>query len=73
MTDKTRDGSRAPPAMKIAYAQLAASVVLFGLSFPILKIGLQASTPVWLAAGRTTLSALSAFVLLLALRRLRWP
>ena len=58
---------------RVAYAQLAASVVLFGLSFPILKIGLQASTPVWLAAGRTTLSALSAFALLLALGRLRWP
>ncbi|HZX88119.1 MAG TPA: DMT family transporter, partial [Reyranella sp.] len=30
-------------------------------------------TPVWLAAGRAGLSAISAFVLLLALRRLHWP
>ena len=58
---------------RTAYLQLAAAVVLFGLSFPILKIGLRASTPVWLAAGRASLSALTAFVLLAALRRLRWP
>ena len=58
---------------RIAYLQLAAAIVLFGLSFPILKIGLRASTPVWLAAGRASLSALTAFVLLAALGRLRWP
>jgi drug/metabolite transporter (DMT)-like permease len=60
-------------ANKIAYFQLAAAVVLFGLAFPIIKIGLAASTPVWLAAGRASLSALTAFALLAALRRLRWP
>jgi drug/metabolite transporter (DMT)-like permease len=58
---------------RTAYLQLAAAIVLFGLSFPILKIGLRASTPVWLAAGRASLSALTAFVLLAALGRLRWP
>jgi drug/metabolite transporter (DMT)-like permease len=56
-----------------AWFQLAATVVLFGLSWPIIKIGLTASTPVWLAAGRATCSALSAFVLLAALGRLQWP
>jgi drug/metabolite transporter (DMT)-like permease len=60
-------------AGRIAYFQLAAAVVLFGLAFPILKIGLEASTPVWLAAARASLSALTAFVLLAALGRLRWP
>ena len=58
---------------RIAYFQLAAAVVLFGLAFPVLKIGLEASTPVWLAAARASLSALTAFVLLAALGRLRWP
>jgi drug/metabolite transporter (DMT)-like permease len=58
---------------KIAYFQLAAAVVLFGLAFPVLKIGLEASTPVWLAAARASLSALSAFVLLAVLGRLHWP
>jgi drug/metabolite transporter (DMT)-like permease len=62
-----------PTVTRTAYFQLAASVVLFGLAFPVLKIGLEASTPVWLAAGRASLSALTAFVLLAALRRLRWP
>ncbi|UYN95103.1 MAG: DMT family transporter [Enhydrobacter sp.] len=58
---------------RIAWLQLAAAVVLFGLAFPVLKLGLTASTPVWLAAGRASLSALTAFALLAALRRLRWP
>jgi drug/metabolite transporter (DMT)-like permease len=60
-----------PP--KTAYLQLAAAVVLFGLAFPVLKIGLEASTPVWLAAARASLSALTAFALLAALGRLRRP
>jgi drug/metabolite transporter (DMT)-like permease len=59
--------------VKAAYVQLGAAVVLFGLAFPVLKIGLEASTPVWLAAGRASLSALTAFVLLMALGRLTWP
>src|ERR1700730_13285256 len=58
---------------RIAWLQLGASVVLFGLSWPAIKIGLSASTPVWLAAGRATLSAVSAFALLAALGRLGWP
>lgn len=62
-----------PSATRLAYFQLAAAVVLFGLAFPVLKIGLEASTPVWLAAARASLSALSAFALLAALGRLRWP
>ena len=30
--------------LKIAYLQLGATVVLFGLAWPIIKIGLSAST-----------------------------
>jgi drug/metabolite transporter (DMT)-like permease len=62
-----------PNVTRIAYFQLAAAVVLFGLAFPVLKIGLSASTPVWLAAARASLSALTAFVLLAAMGRLKWP
>jgi drug/metabolite transporter (DMT)-like permease len=58
---------------KIAYLQLGLAVILFGLTWPVIKIGLSAATPVWLAAGRASLSAASAFVLLAALRRLQWP
>jgi drug/metabolite transporter (DMT)-like permease len=58
---------------RVAWLQLAVSIVLFGLTWPVMKIGLLAGTPVWLAAGRATLSALTAFVLLAALGRLSWP
>ena len=58
---------------RIAYFQLALNVVLFGLSWPLIKIGLQAASPLWFAAARATLSASVAFVLLAFLGRLRWP
>ena len=58
---------------RVAWLQLGAVVVLFGLAWPIIKIGLGASTPVWMAAARATLSAATAFVLVAALKRLAWP
>jgi drug/metabolite transporter (DMT)-like permease len=58
---------------RTAWLQLAAAIVLFGLTWPVMKIGLLAGTPVWLAAGRATLSAFTAFALMAALGRLRWP
>lgn len=63
-------GARVPRA---AWLQLAANIVLFGLSWPIIKIGLEASTPLWFAAARATLSATTAFILLAFLGRLAWP
>src|SRR5205085_5580521 len=51
----------------------AANIILFGLSWPIIKIGLEASTPLWFAAARATLSATVAFALLACLGRLVWP
>jgi drug/metabolite transporter (DMT)-like permease len=50
-----------------------ANIVCFGLSWPIIKIGLEAASPIWFAAARATLSAVTAFVLLACLRRLAWP
>lgn len=58
---------------RIAWLQLATSIILFGLSWPIIKIGLEASTPLWFAAARATLSASTAFILLACLGRLAWP
>jgi len=58
---------------RTAYLQLAANIILFGLSWPIIKIGLEASSPIWFAAARATLSATTAFVLLGCLGRLVWP
>ena len=40
------------PVPRVAWLQLAANIVLFGLSWPIIKIGLEASTPLWFAAAR---------------------
>lgn len=58
---------------RIAWLQLGAVIVLFGFAWPVIKIGLGASTPVWMAAARATLSAITAFVLVAALKRLAWP
>jgi len=63
-------GAQIPRA---AWLQLAANIILFGLSWPIIKIGLEASTPLWFAAARATLSATTAFILLACLGRLAWP
>ena len=65
MTDK--------PIPRAAWLQLALTVVLFGLTWPVMKIGLAAGTPVWLAAARAGISALTAFALLATLGRLAWP
>jgi drug/metabolite transporter (DMT)-like permease len=56
-----------------AWLPLLAAIVLFGLTWPAMKIGLEAGTPIWLAAGRAGLSAVAAFGLLAALGRLAWP
>jgi len=58
---------------RAAYLQLGLNIVLFGLSWPLIKIGLQAASPLWFAAARATLSAATAFALLACLGRLRWP
>ena len=62
-----------PRASRVAWLQLGANIVLFGLSWPIIKIGLEASTPLWFAAARATLSATTAFLLMAWLGRLAWP
>ena len=62
-----------PDGRRVAYLQLAANIILFGLSWPIIKIGLEASSPLWFAAARATLSATVAFVLLASLGRMKWP
>ena len=55
------------------FLQLMLAIVLFGLTWPVMKIGLEAGSPVWLAAGRATLSATTAFLMLALLGRLKWP
>ena len=60
-------------ATRVAWLQLAATIVLFGLTWPAMKIGLVAGSPIWLAAARATLSSMTAFALLATLGRLAWP
>ena len=62
-----------PLVTRVAWLQLVATIVLFGLTWPMMKIGLEAGSPVWLAAGRATMSAITAFALLATLGRLSWP
>jgi drug/metabolite transporter (DMT)-like permease len=61
------------PNQRTAWLQLGAAVVLFGLTWPVMKVGLEACTPVWLAAGRATLSATTSFLMLALLGRLGLP
>lgn len=56
-----------------AFGLLALTVVLFGSSWPVMKVGLAGATPLWFAAARIGLSAVAAFLLLAALGRLRIP
>jgi len=67
------DSPRTARPLRVAYLQLGLNIVLFGLSWPMIKIGLQAASPLWFAAARATLSATMAFLLLALLGRLKWP
>ena len=60
-------------ASRAAYVQLGLNIVLFGLSWPMIKIGLQGGSPLWFAAARATLSATVAFILLALIGRLKLP
>lgn len=61
------------PSSRAAWLQLGLAIVLFGLTWPVMKIGLEAGSPVWLAAGRATLSATTSFLMLAFLGRLKVP
>lgn len=52
---------------------LVGVVVLWGANWPVMKVGLQSMPPVWFAAARMTLGALSLFAMLAVLGRLKLP
>jgi drug/metabolite transporter (DMT)-like permease len=57
-----------------AFGQLALVVVLFGVAWPVMKVGLEdGATPLWFATARAGLSAAASFALVLALGRWRLP
>lgn len=67
-------GSAAPPVSRgMAIFQLAVAILLFGLAWPAIKVGVAEMSPFTFSAWRGGLSALATFVLLGAIGRLRLP
>ncbi len=56
-----------------AYGLLAAIILLWGVNWPIMKVGIQYMPPVWFAAARVLLGCLCLFIFLAARNRLRLP
>ena len=48
-------------------------ILLWGVNWPIMKVGLQSITPLWFAVARVFLGAVSLFVLLAAAGQVRMP
>ncbi|MEQ8387540.1 MAG: DMT family transporter [Alphaproteobacteria bacterium] len=63
----------APHSRAVLIALFVAMILIWGMNWPIMKIGLQSITPLWFAGLRFGLGALSILVLLLVTRRLVWP
>ena len=69
-----RESAAPASGARHAFVQLVLAVALFGFSWPVMKTALEeGAAPLWLAAGRAGLSALTSFALLIALRRVRLP
>ncbi|MBL8703071.1 MAG: DMT family transporter [Alphaproteobacteria bacterium] len=52
---------------------LAMTVVLFGASWPVMKVALASATPLWFAAGRSVLISATVFAVLALRREARVP
>lgn len=52
---------------------LAAVVVLWGVNWPIMKVGVGVIPPIWFAVLRTSIGAASILGFLLVTRRFAWP
>jgi len=69
-----RESAAPASGARHAFVQLVLAIALFGFSWPVMKTALEdGAAPLWLAAGRAGLSALTSFALLIALRRVRLP
>lgn len=66
-------GEAAAPRRRGAFGLLGVSILLFGTSWPAMKLGMTGATPIWFAAWRAGLSTVAAFALLLAVGRPRLP
>ncbi len=57
----------------IGPAALVLSVVLLGTNWPVLKIALRGTTPLWFSSARLLFAGMLYTLLLAAQRRLMWP
>jgi len=62
-----------PPQQRRALFLLAVPVLLFGSGWPVNKLALAGTSPLWFATGRVILSALVSFALVVMMRQFRWP
>lgn len=60
-------------SQRAAAILMAVVILLLGLNWPILKLGLRGADPLWFATVRIFLAALAYTLLLVAQRRLAWP
>ena len=69
--------SPAPAAAALSRGQagslLAAIVLLWGVNWPLMKIGLADMPPLWFSTARMGMGAVVLFAVLAATRRLAWP
>jgi len=58
---------------RAAWLQLGGAILLFGLAWPAIKLGLTEATPLWFAVARVGLCCATSFVVLALIGRLAWP
>lgn len=71
LAGKSPAGGAFSPAL--ARLLLAAVVILWGVNWPVMKVGVAAMPPVWFATARMVLGSVSLFLLLAWLGRLKLP
>jgi drug/metabolite transporter (DMT)-like permease len=62
-----------PTSHRTAYLLLTAIVVFWGINWPVMKVGLEAITPMWYALSRLLIGGLTLFAILRATGRLIVP
>lgn len=73
MTIRHREPRDARAARRAGVAALVLAVLLLGASWPVMKIGLRATSPLWFGSGRLLVAGLLYALVLAVRRRLVWP
>src|SRR5690242_15356870 len=71
--DASPTDARPPLSRRTAFVLLAAVIVIWGVNWPVLKVGLDTIPPFTFAALRVVLGAITMFAVLAARRELVWP